>query len=133
VHSGSSDSAHIVGNPETGTGWPPKFRVTDTEVENVDEAAGGAQDGRQLLLPRERLLRRLLSAHAGQARHCPGDHATAHKIARILYHVLLTKEPYAETVFHRCDEQAHQRAEMHLRKQAAQLGFQLLPMPAIGE
>jgi hypothetical protein len=27
--------------------------------------------------------------------------ATAHKIARILYHVLLTKEPYAETVFHR--------------------------------
>ena len=32
--------------------------------------------------------------------------ATAHKIARILYHVLLTKEPYAETVFHRCDQQA---------------------------
>jgi len=32
--------------------------------------------------------------------------ATAHKIARILYHVLLTKEPYAETVFYRCDEQA---------------------------
>ena len=25
--------------------------------------------------------------------------ATAHKIARILDHVLLTKEPYAETVF----------------------------------
>jgi transposase len=37
--------------------------------------------------------------------------ATAHKIARILYHVLLTKEPYAETVFHRCDEQAQRRAE----------------------
>ena len=32
--------------------------------------------------------------------------ATAHKIARILYHVLSTKEPYAETVFQRCDEQA---------------------------
>jgi len=27
--------------------------------------------------------------------------ATAHKIARILYHVLSTKEPYVETVFHR--------------------------------
>ena len=59
--------------------------------------------------------------------------ATAHKIARILYHVLLTKEPYAETVFHRCDEQARQRAEMRLRKQAAHLGFQLLPIPATGE
>ncbi len=59
--------------------------------------------------------------------------ATAHKIARILYHVLLTKEPYAETVFHHCDEQAQQRAEMRLRKQAAQLGFQLLPIPATGQ
>jgi transposase len=59
--------------------------------------------------------------------------ATAHKIARILYHVLSTKEPYAETVFHLYDEQAHQRAEIRLRKQAAQLGFQLLPMPATGD
>jgi len=59
--------------------------------------------------------------------------ATAHKIARILYHVLLTKEPYAETVFHRCDEQAQRRAEMRLREQAAQLGFQLLPIPATGD
>jgi transposase len=59
--------------------------------------------------------------------------ATAHKIARILYYVLLTKEPYTETVFHRCDEQAQHRAEMRLRKQAARLGFQLLPIPATGE
>jgi hypothetical protein len=59
--------------------------------------------------------------------------ATAHKIARILYHVLSTKEPYAETVFHRCDEHAQRRAEMRLRKQAARLGFQLLPIPAKGE
>jgi len=59
--------------------------------------------------------------------------ATAHKIARILYHVLSTKEPYTETVFHLYDEQAHQRAEMRLRKQAARLGFQLLPIPATGE
>jgi transposase len=59
--------------------------------------------------------------------------ATAHKIARILYHVLSTKEPYAETVFHRCDEQAQRRAETRLRKQAARLGFQLLPIPATGD
>ena len=58
--------------------------------------------------------------------------ATAHKIARILYHVLSTKEPYTETVFHLYDEQAHQRAEIRLRKQAVRLGFQLLPIPAMG-
>jgi hypothetical protein len=36
--------------------------------------------------------------------------ATAHKIARVLYHVLLTKELYAETVFHQSDEHAQRRA-----------------------
>jgi transposase len=55
--------------------------------------------------------------------------ATAHKLARVVYHVLHGKEPYTETVFHRCDEQEQQRAEMRLRKHAAQLGFQLLPIP----
>jgi transposase len=53
--------------------------------------------------------------------------ATAHKIARVLYHVLLTREPYAETIFHQHDQQAQQRAEIRLRKQAALLGFQLVP------
>ena len=52
--------------------------------------------------------------------------ATAHKIARILYHVLRTKEPYSETIFHQCDEQAQLRAEARLRKHAAQLGFQVI-------
>ena len=53
--------------------------------------------------------------------------ATAYKIARVLYHVLLTKQPYAETQFHQYDAQARQRAELRLRKQAASLGFQVIP------
>jgi transposase len=57
--------------------------------------------------------------------------ATAHKIARILYHVLLSKEPYTESIFHLCDEQAQFRAEKRLRKQAAQLGFQVVPIQAV--
>jgi transposase len=56
--------------------------------------------------------------------------ATAHKIARILYHVLLNKQPYTESIFHLCDEQAQFRAEKRLRKQAALLGFQVVPIPA---
>jgi transposase len=53
--------------------------------------------------------------------------ATAHKLARIVFHLLNTGEPYTETVFHRCEEEALKRAEIRLRKHAAQLGFQLVP------
>jgi transposase len=59
--------------------------------------------------------------------------ATANKLARILYHVLSTKKPHTETISHLYDKQAHQRAEICLRKQAAGLGFRLLPIPATGE
>jgi hypothetical protein len=54
--------------------------------------------------------------------------ATAHKLARIVYHLLSTKEAYNETVFHRCDEEALRRAQFRLRRQAAQLGFKLIPI-----
>lgn len=53
--------------------------------------------------------------------------ATAHKLARIIYHLLSTKEPYNESVFNKCEEETLKRAEARLRKQAAQLGFQVLP------
>ncbi len=54
--------------------------------------------------------------------------ATAHKLARILYHMLSTRQPYSDEVFARCDQQADIRAEKRLRKQAAELGFQLAPI-----
>lgn len=53
--------------------------------------------------------------------------ATAHKLARIIYHLLSTKEPYNESVFHKCEQETLRRAEMRLRKQAAQLGYQIVP------
>jgi transposase len=53
--------------------------------------------------------------------------ATAHKLARIVYHLLSTKESYNESVFKRCDEETLRRAEFRLRKQAAQLGFRVTP------
>ena len=46
--------------------------------------------------------------------------ATAHKLARIVYHLLSTKEPYSESVLAHCDHLANKRAEIRLRKQAAQ-------------
>jgi hypothetical protein len=53
--------------------------------------------------------------------------ATAHKLARIVFHLLKTKEAYNESVFRKCEEETLRRAELRLRKQAAMLGFQIVP------
>jgi len=53
--------------------------------------------------------------------------ATAHKLSRIVFHLLNTKEPYDETVFKQSDEETLKRAEVRLRRYAAQLGFQVVP------
>ena len=44
------------------------------------------------------------------------------------FDLLSTREAYNESVFHRCDEEAIKRAQYRLRKQAAQLGFQVIPV-----
>lgn len=56
--------------------------------------------------------------------------ATAHKLARIVYHLLTTGQPYDESVFLKEDQKQAQRYEKRLRKQAQTLGFQLVPIPA---
>ena len=53
--------------------------------------------------------------------------ATAHKLARILYHLLTTRQPYAETRLAAAEAQHRQRTEARLRAQARALGFQLVP------
>jgi transposase len=53
--------------------------------------------------------------------------ATAHKLARIVFHLLNTKQAYDESVFHRCEEESLRRAELRLRRHAAQLGFKVIP------
>jgi transposase len=54
--------------------------------------------------------------------------ATAHKLARIVFHLLKTHEPYDETVFQKQEVEAQKRAESRLRRQATQLGFQVIPV-----
>src|ERR1700730_3834694 len=53
--------------------------------------------------------------------------ATAHKLARIIFHLLSTREAYDESVFHKCEEETRKRAELRLRRNAAHLGFQVIP------
>jgi transposase len=53
--------------------------------------------------------------------------AAAHKLARIVYHLLTTRQPYDETVFATQDKATLARAEARVRAQAKELGFQLVP------
>ena len=56
---------------------------------------------------------------------CTRVTATAHKLARVVYHVLSTREAYNESIFIQFDQVAAERAEARLRNQAAKLGFQI--------
>lgn len=54
--------------------------------------------------------------------------ATAHKLARIIYHLLKTGSPYDETLFARNETLYQHRHASNLRKQARELGFTLVPL-----
>lgn len=56
--------------------------------------------------------------------------AMAHKLARIVYHLLTTRQPYDETVFAQQEIESKQRTENRLRQQARKLGFILTEIPA---
>ena len=51
--------------------------------------------------------------------------ATAHKLARIIYHLLTTGEAYDESVFARSEERYQQRRLLRLHREAAALGYEL--------
>jgi transposase len=55
--------------------------------------------------------------------------ATAHKLARILYHVLTHRTPYQPQSQETYDQHLRQRTIRHLKRTATRLGFTLLPQP----
>jgi len=54
--------------------------------------------------------------------------ATAHKLARIVFHLLTTREPYDESIFAKEELHHQRRIQRKLQKQAKLLGFQLVPI-----
>ena len=54
--------------------------------------------------------------------------ATAHKLARIVYHLLTTREPYAESQLAKAEDVYRKRMESRLHAQARALGFHLVPV-----
>jgi transposase len=68
---------------------------------------------------------RRMRARVGPARAIT---ALAHKLARIVYHLLTTREAYDDSVFAKADEKYRKRAENRLNAQAKALGFTLVPV-----
>jgi hypothetical protein len=56
--------------------------------------------------------------------------AAAHKLARIIYHMLKTRESYDDGVFARLEIRYRLRVENRLKAQAHALGFSLVPAPS---
>jgi len=52
--------------------------------------------------------------------------ATAHKLARILYHLLRTGQPYDASVFVQDEQRSRKRREQRLLREAAALGYKLV-------
>lgn len=56
--------------------------------------------------------------------------AAAHKLARIVFHLLSTRQAYDESIFSKHESQHRHRIELRLRNHARKLGFQIIPSPA---
>ena len=56
--------------------------------------------------------------------------ATAHKLARIIYHLVTTGQPYDETLLAEHEHRTRARKTRRLKTQAAALGYELVPADA---
>jgi transposase len=57
--------------------------------------------------------------------------ATAHKLARIFYHLWTTDEDFVATGVDAYEQQYQQRVVKHLKQRAKQMGFNLVPEPLV--
>ena len=65
----------------------------------------------------------------GRLGKAEGITATAHKLARIIYALITTRQPYDEKIAFALTPAKLERRLRHLHSQAAKLGFQLIPQP----
>ena len=52
--------------------------------------------------------------------------AAAHKLARVTFHLLNTRQPYDDSVFAKAEQKHRQRMENRLKAQAQTLGYTLV-------
>lgn len=56
--------------------------------------------------------------------------AAAHKLARIVFHLLTTNQSFDESIFAADEKRRRTRIENRLRRQASEFGFQLVALPS---
>jgi transposase len=56
--------------------------------------------------------------------------AAAHKMARIIFHMVTTKQAYDDSILAKQDAQQRQKREARIRRQAREIGYQLTPLQA---
>src|ERR1017187_7965383 len=76
----------------------------------------------------QRLFPRRLLARMGTPKAMT---ATAHKLARIIYHMVTTQQPYDTTIFQEQEERRQRQKSARLHAQARELGFQLIPINVV--
>lgn len=57
--------------------------------------------------------------------------ATAHKLARIVYHLVTTQQEYDAAIFQQQEQRRRQQKSARLYAQARELGFQLVPIKVV--
>ena len=57
--------------------------------------------------------------------------AAAHKLARIVYHMITKQQEYDATVFQDLERRTQDRKRAKLHAQAKELGFQLVPIASV--
>jgi hypothetical protein len=57
--------------------------------------------------------------------------ATVHKLARIIYHMVTTRQEYDATIFQHQEQHRRQQKPARFYKQARELGFQLVPISSV--
>jgi transposase len=56
--------------------------------------------------------------------------AGAHKLARIIFHLIATKQAYSDELLNEQNQQHSRRREAYIRKQAQAIGYKLVPITA---
>ena len=57
--------------------------------------------------------------------------AAAHKLSRILFHLIAARHPYQESIFAAMEERARYRHFLRVKRQASALGFRLAPTESV--
>ena len=57
--------------------------------------------------------------------------ALAHKLARIVWHLVTYKVPYDETIFSKASEKHKKRQTKYLIKRIESMGYRVLPEPSV--